>query len=136
MDYSYSMPELAVDGEVSLFRSECADVCMETARTCAETADACLSVDDLVPLTQCIRLNLACAGICGSVGRILSRTNPPDAGILRASLDACVLACVICGAESRANAGRVDECRLGAEACRRCEEACSALLTDLAPVPA
>ncbi len=51
----------------------CISACFECGQVSAAFADACLGRNDLASLVQCVRLNLACAGICGATGRILSR---------------------------------------------------------------
>jgi hypothetical protein len=114
---------------------QCVSACFQCGQASAALADVCLGRDDLASLVQCVRLNLACAGICGATGRILARPGEPDLRILRASLDACALACRICAAECERQIGRVEACRGVAESCRDCEDACLALLTDLELVP-
>ena len=52
--------------------AECIEACFECAQTCTACADACLAEDMVAELTQCIRLNLDCADLCETTGRVLS----------------------------------------------------------------
>jgi hypothetical protein len=40
----------------------CIEECYDCAQTCTSCADACLGEPMVAPLTQCIRLDLDCAG--------------------------------------------------------------------------
>ncbi len=112
--------------------AEAIDALIECANTCTQCADACLSEQDVQPLTRCIRLNLDCADICSTTGRVLSRQTDYDANVTRSLLDACIQACTSCGDECEGHAGHMAHCRICAESCRRCESACRALQDAIA----
>ena len=103
----------------------------ECSETCTSCADACLAEADVAPLVRCIRLNLDCADVCATTGRILLRQTEPAVGLLRAQLEACAEACRTCAAECERHAGHMEHCRICAEACRRCVAACEKLLAEL-----
>jgi hypothetical protein len=109
----------------------CIEACMECAETCTACADACLSEDMVAELTTCIRTNMDCADICDATGRVLSRHTGYDANLTRAMLEACVTACKSCGDECSAHADMHGHCRVCAESCRRCEQACRDLMASL-----
>ncbi|ROQ04950.1 MULTISPECIES: four-helix bundle copper-binding protein [unclassified Curtobacterium] len=106
----------------------CIDACFECAQTCTACADACLAEDMVAELTKCIRTNLDCADICATTGNVLSRHTGYDANLTRTILEACLAACKACGDECAQHADMHEHCKICADACRRCEEACTALL--------
>ncbi|GMA14693.1 four-helix bundle copper-binding protein [Deinococcus metallilatus] len=109
----------------------CIDACFECAQVCTSCADACLGErEHLMHLVHCIRLNLDCADVCGTTGRVLSRLTQPDQNVLRTQLQACVAACRACGDECERHAREMnmEHCRICAESCRRCQQACQQLL--------
>lgn len=109
----------------------CIDDCFDCSATCTACADACLGEQDVPELVRCIRLNLDCADVCDSVGRVLTRQTEPDLGVVRAGLEACVVTCSACAEECERHAAHHDHCRVCAEVCRRCEQACSDLLASM-----
>ncbi|WP_034388647.1 four-helix bundle copper-binding protein [Deinococcus sp. YIM 77859] len=111
--------------------AECIAACFDCAQTCTSCADACLGEQGhLTHLVHCIRLNLDCADVCGTTGRVLSRLTQPDQNVLRAQLQACVAACKACGDECERHARdmNMQHCAVCAQSCRRCEQACQNLL--------
>lgn len=82
-------------------------------------------------MVTCVRLNLDCADICETTGRVLSRQTGRDVNLVRAVVQACVTACKVCGDECERHAGMHEHCRVCADACRRCEKACQDLLAAL-----
>ena len=109
----------------------CIDACFECAQACTACADACLSEDMVAELAKCIRSNLDCADICETTGRVLSRHTGYDANLTRAVLEACATASKSCGDQCAEHAGMHEHCRVCAESCQRCEQACRELLTSL-----
>jgi hypothetical protein len=107
---------------------ECIEACFDCAQACTACADACLGEEQVQQLVRCIRLNLDCADICDTTGRVLSRQTEPEPALLRAQLQACAEACRACGVECERHAGHHEHCRVCAESCRRCEAACNRLL--------
>ena len=78
----------------------------------------------MAELRKCIRLDLDCADICDTTGRVLTRQTEYDAPTAKAQLEACAEACGTCWEECKSHADHHEHCRICAEACRRCEEAC------------
>ncbi len=110
----------------------CITACFDCTQTCTSCADACLAEQQREMLLRCIRLDLDCADICDTTGKLLSRQVAFDSTLARVMLQTCALACRICGAECEQHGRRgMEHCRICAEACRRCEEACNQLLAVL-----
>lgn len=133
MSYARQMLEnspgsIPVDTELLV---ECIEACFDCEQVCAACADACLGERREKELVRCIRLDLACAELCGATGRILSRELSGDPGMAPVALSACAQACNICASECEQHAEHMEHCRVCAEACRRCEEACNNLLGSL-----
>ncbi len=114
--------------------AECIEACFECAQTCTACADACLGEDMVAELRHCIRLNLDCADVCDTTGRLMSRQTMPDPRVAMAQVQACIAACRACGDECARHAEEMDmaHCRVCAEACRRCEEACQQMMRTAA----
>ena len=109
---------------------DCIDACLACAQACTACADACLSEDMVADLIKCIRANQDCADLCITTARILSRRTGHDASVTRAALEACRAACLSCANECEQHTMH-EHCTICAEACRRCEQACVALLESL-----
>ncbi|WP_368680519.1 four-helix bundle copper-binding protein (plasmid) [Rhodococcus opacus] len=105
--------------------------CIECAQTCTACADACLGEDSVADLTHCIRTDLDCADLCETTGRVLSRQTGNNAEVTRAVLEACAAACKSCGDECAQHSSHHEHCKICADACQRCEQACRDLLTSL-----
>jgi hypothetical protein len=112
--------------------AECIAACAECIQICAACADACLAEADPAMMVPCIRLDLDCADICGVTGRVLVRQTATTPEVVRAQLQACLVACRACADECSKHAGHHEHCGVCAETCRRCEAACQALLDTLA----
>jgi hypothetical protein len=102
------------------------------AQTCTACADACLREKDLDAMRACILADLDCADLCATTGRLLARSGGAQAGVTRATLNACIAACHLCADECARHAQRHEHCRVCAQACRDCEDACRDLLQHLA----
>lgn len=111
--------------------AECIDACMECAETCTACADACIGEPTVAELRTCIRLNLDCADICDATGRVLFRMVQGDGAMSRSLIQACLQACMVCAHECEKHATMHEHCRICAEACRRGERACMALLESM-----
>jgi hypothetical protein len=109
----------------------CIDECFDCSTTCTACADACLGEPDVPDLVRCVRLCLDCADICDTVGRVVSRQTEIDLGVVRAELEGCIVICRDCGDECEKHAPHHDHCRVSAESCRRCEQACRDLLASM-----
>ena len=107
----------------------CIEACYDCSEACTQCADDCLSEQDLQELAKCIRLNLDCADVCQTTGRVVSRQTEYDANVTRALLGACIAACRGCGDECKHHGDHgMEHCKVCAEECRRCEQACEALV--------
>jgi hypothetical protein len=53
--------------------ARCIEACYDCAQSCTACADACLGEQDVQMLVCCIRLNLDCADVCATTGRLLAR---------------------------------------------------------------
>jgi Domain of Unknown Function (DUF326) len=109
----------------------CIDACAECAQVCTACADACLSEHFLAGFRTYIRAGLDCADVCHATGRVLSRHNDHGAKLTRAVLEACAVACEMCGDECASHADMHAHCRVCAEACRRCETVCRDLIASM-----
>jgi hypothetical protein len=109
----------------------CIDECVACAATCTACADACLGEPDVPDLVRCVRRCLDCADVCHATGRVVTRQTEPDLGVIRALVEACVVACRACAEECERHAAHHDHCRVCAEECRSCEQACADLLGAL-----
>jgi hypothetical protein len=96
----------------------------ECAAICFSCADACLGEAGVQDLMQCIRLNLDCAEVCRATAAIAARRSGGNVPVIRAMLEACVLACRRCGEECQRHAQMMEHCALCAAACGECESAC------------
>ena len=111
--------------------AECIEACFECAQTCTSCADACLSEEGVADMRKCIRLDLDCADICSTTGRVLTRQTEYDAPTSKAQLEACREVCSTCGEECASHADHHEHCRVCADACKRCAEACDRLLSAM-----
>jgi hypothetical protein len=105
--------------------------CFTCAQTCTACADACLAEKMLADMVKCIRTDLDCADICSATGAVLTRQTAFDANVTRPVVQACIAACGACAAECEQHV-HMEHCRICAEVCRRCEQACNDLLAALA----
>lgn len=112
---------------------ECIEACLDCTQAYTACADACLGEEQVAELRRCIRLDLDCADICETTGRILSRQTAFEPQTARAQLEACAQACRVCGDECDRHAEMgMQHCVHCAEACRRCEQACNDVLSTIA----
>jgi hypothetical protein len=100
------------------------DEAFSCAQTCTSCADACLAEEMVADLRQCIRLNLDCADVCAATATVATRRAVSNEEVIRRMLQACEVACRLCGEECERHEGRHEHCRICAEACKRCEAAC------------
>src|SRR5688572_1233673 len=103
---------------------ECIEACFDCAQSCIACVDACLGEQHINSLRRCIRLNLDCADICSTTGRMLTRQQHADLAVFRTQLEACALACRVCGDECVRYGEMHEHCRICAEACRACVKIC------------
>jgi hypothetical protein len=119
---------MGLDREVLL---RCIDECFDCAATCTSCADACLGEQDVQGLVRCVRVCLDCADACDATGRTVTRQTEPDRGVIGAIVEACAVACRACAEECERHAPHHEHCRISAEVCRRCEQACGDLLAAI-----
>ncbi|BCB77357.1 four-helix bundle copper-binding protein [Phytohabitans flavus] len=112
--------------------TRCIEACFDCAQACTSCADACLADNIVADLVRCAALNLNCADICETTGRMLSRPTGFDAVVALRTVQACAAVCATCALECERHAKVHEHCRICAEACRRCEEACQELLKAIA----
>ena len=126
LDTSPGKPLIANDALVT-----CIESCFDCAQSCNACADACLGEPQIDMLRRCIRLNQDCADVCITTGRMLSRKHDVEVQLVRAQLDACLIACQVCGDECGKHAQQHEHCRVCAEACRACAKACQDAISAL-----
>ena len=122
---------LTVDAALVAAAIDAASAC---AVVCTACASACLSEDHPREMAVCVRDDLDCADLCGVTARHLARLNASDKQLTLSLLAACIEACVQCASSCAPHRDEHEHCRLGEEACQRCESACQALLDALKPV--
>jgi hypothetical protein len=98
------------------------------AQACITCADACMGEKEVQSLVACVRTNLDCADVCYATAAILSRITRTPSETLRSILDACTRICGICAGECGKHADMHEHCRVCADICRSCENACRELL--------
>lgn len=123
-------PDVKGDTNDALIR--CIEECYACAQTCTSCADACLAEGMVEQLRQCIRLNLDCADVCAATGAIATRRTGSNEQLIRSMLEACALACRLCGEECARHAQMHEHCRICAASCNRCETACRDALQSMA----
>ena len=132
MSYARQMldayPRNLVDGDVLAAAIEALNDC---AQACTADNAADLSEPNLADMVRCIRLCLDCTDICATAAAVTSRLVEYDPGVLRPLLESCVAICHSCGDECERHAPMHAHCRVCAQACRRGEQACRALLAAL-----
>ena len=108
---------------------QCIEACYECAAACTMCADASLGEQQIQMVIRSIRLCLDCADACMATGKIVSRQTESDWALIRAQLQACVVACRECDQECQRCARQgMEHCRVCAEVCRRCEDVCNRLM--------
>lgn len=113
--------------------ARCIEACFECEQACTACADACLHEESVADLRLCIRTNQDCADVCATLGRAVSRSSRPDAGLIKSLTQACLEACQVCAEECRKHASKHEHCKVCADACDACESACT---NALAATPA
>jgi len=110
----------------------CIEACADCSEACIQCADDCLSEHSVQELVKCIRLNLDCADMCATTGRVVSRQTEYDANVTGGVLQACIAACRSCGDECERHGDHgMEHCRVCAAECRGCEQACQDLLAAI-----
>jgi hypothetical protein len=109
----------------------CIESCGACAAACTSCADADLGEAGVQDLVRCIRSCLDCADVCDATGRIVTRQTASDVGVVRAALESCLMASRACRAECEHHAEHHEHCRICAEVCGRCEQACEDLLASI-----
>ena len=110
----------------------CVSECLDCGASCTACADASLSESDLPDMVRCIRLCLDCADACHATARVVTRQTEPHLADMRAMVQACAAACSASAEECERHAAHHEHCRISAEVCRSCQQACDDLLVALA----
>ncbi|BCB91620.1 four-helix bundle copper-binding protein [Phytohabitans suffuscus] len=134
MGHASAMLETHPDGLAGIDRSlvtAAIEACFDCAQTCTACADACLADDMVADLRRCAALDLNCADLCETTGKLMSRPTGFDAVLALQTVRACATACGACAMECERHARAHEHCRVCAETCRRCERACEDLLAAL-----
>jgi hypothetical protein len=121
-----------VQGNTNDALIQCIVECYDCAQTCTSCADACLGEDMVAELVQCIRCNLDCADLCLATGAVATRRSGSNEAVIRASLEACAVACRLCADECTLHASQHQHCRICADACNTCLSACETAIRTLA----
>ena len=100
---------------------------MYCAAICNSCADACAA--EKMEMGQCIRTCSDCADVCTAAYRVATRRTGENREVIRAVMDACIMACEICAAECEKHDN--DHCRRCAAMCRECARDCKAALDGL-----
>jgi hypothetical protein len=108
--------------------ARCIDECLTCVQSCTACADACLAEDDVADLRTCITRCADCADVCVATARLLSRQTEFVPALARAQLASCWEQCALSARECERHADHHEHCRICAAQCRRCEEACAAVL--------
>ena len=111
--------------------AEAIDAALACAQSCTACADACLAEEAVADLRNCIRTNLDCVDVCVATASVLSRRTGSNLTVVTELLKACRTACATCAEDCEAHADMHEHCKLCADACRRCEKACSDLLSAI-----
>ena len=100
---------------------------MDCAAICNSCADACSA--EPMDMAACIRTCMDCSDICQAVSRVAARRTHGNVPVIKALLEACIVACEVCHAEC----ARHDHahCRRCAQMCRECADACRAALAGM-----
>jgi hypothetical protein len=134
MSYARQMlgtyPDFGLDADADAL-ARVVDGAADCAQACRTDTDADLSQPDLADMVTCIRLCQHCADVCTAAAAVLSRPASWDSRVIRPLVEACLAICHSCGDECERHAPRHAHCRVCAEACRRCEQACSEFLTGM-----
>jgi hypothetical protein len=108
----------------------CIEALMDCSQVCTTCADACLAESNVADLQHCIRLDMDCADVCAASARLLSRLTEPDWTLLRAQLQASVLATRLCAQECHKHADHHEHCRVCEAACLAAGKACTDVLAS------
>jgi hypothetical protein len=104
--------------------------CIEECLACAQACTADLAEDDVVEMRRCIRLCLDCADVCDATWRVATRLTDGRSPSLKKVLEACLDTCRHSRKECERHAPHHEHCRICAVVCKRCEDACQALIDE------
>lgn len=113
-----------VQGNTNDVLIRCIEACFDCEQSCIACADACLAESMVQQLTQCIRLNQDCSDVCRATGSLATRRTGSNETTLRIMLEACAIACRVCGTECENHAGQHEHCAICAQSCQACEQLC------------
>ena len=120
-----------VRGHVNRALIDAIDCAYDCAQACTLCADACLAEAMVHELRQCIRFNMDCADVCAATASIANRRTGSNEEVIRRMLEACIVACRLCGDECARHASQHEHCRVCADSCRMCEAACERAMKSM-----
>lgn len=108
---------------------------VDALQSVEEVVTACamgmLAEEEAPELRVAVSRDLDCADVVEATRRVLTRGSGPDSRLLRAQLEACVIACERSFEECSRHAEHHTHCRLCSQATRRCADACRQALGSL-----
>ncbi|GGC89173.1 hypothetical protein GCM10011512_15120 [Tersicoccus solisilvae] len=111
------------------------DACAATAAICRVAADASLESAVTDDVRERMRAEQSCADVCLATAAVLSRPgtliSASGRDLLVTLVDACRHACEVTRRLCSECAGTHEHCRLAAESCAHCAQACRDLLRHL-----
>ena len=110
--------------------ARCIDECLACLGSCTACADASVAEDDVAEMRRCIRLCLDCADVCDATWRVATRLTDGRSPSLKKVLEACLDTCRHSRKECERHAPHHEHCRICAGVCKRCEDACQALIDE------
>lgn len=108
--------------------AKCIENCFECSSATWICADACLSEPHSQKLIECIKLCFSCSQISHSTARLVSVQHNLSTIFVRQQASACLEICKACAIECEKYQHLYVYCKLCAQMCRECENACQYLL--------
>jgi hypothetical protein len=108
--------------------ARCIDECLACVQSCTACVDASIAEPEVADLRTSIRRCMDCADVCIATLRVLSRQTDYAAATAKAQVASCWEQCALCARECERHAEHHEHHRICGEMCRRCEQACSAVL--------
>jgi hypothetical protein len=106
------------------------DACLSCLQSCTSCADSDLAEQDVDEMARCIALCVTCADVCDITARLLSRPAHWEPFVVHRALQACVRTCTDSADECAKHAPHHRHCAICEQVCRRCIDACNAVLDD------
>lgn len=108
---------------------------VDTLQNCEEAVAACamgmLGEQDALQLAPAISRDLDCADVVGVTRHVLTRGSGPDARLLKAQFEACMVACERSHELCSRHAAHHTHCRICSEATSACLDVCREVMAAL-----